>query len=232
MNWPRRFQFGQRLLLLLGAFSLGFLAYGAWTYRTLQTVQVGGPLYERIEASQNLLSDVLPPPSYIVESYLTCLQIATATAPEQQGQLIERLRKLEADYLQRHQYWIDAHLDTTLADTLLHSAHVPAMAFYAQMNQEFLPAVYRNDTVLAKRALGNMARLYEEHRHAIDQVVVLARQSARQRETSALAQIEATGIQQVVILVISLIVAIGLVLLIRIERAASAGPGQCGSPRT
>jgi hypothetical protein len=31
MNWLRRFKFEARLGLLLAAFSIGFLVYGAWT---------------------------------------------------------------------------------------------------------------------------------------------------------------------------------------------------------
>ena len=145
MDWLRRLKLGQRLLLLLVAFSLGFLAYGVWTYRTLQTVQVGGPLYERIEANQNLLSDVLPPPAYIIESYLTCLQIVAATDSQQQGLLVDRLRQLQANYLERHQHWMVTPLDPALADTLLRQAHTPALAFYAQVDREFLPAVFRSD---------------------------------------------------------------------------------------
>ncbi len=215
MDWLRRFKLGQRLLLLLATFSLGFLAYGVWTYRTLQTVQVGGPLYERIETSQNLLSDVLPPPSYIIESYLTCLQIAAAIDSQQQGALVERLRQLQTSYLERHQHWMDAQLDPALTDALLRKAHAPALAFYTQVQQDFLPAVFRNDRGAVNRALQAMTRQYEAHRHAIDQVVVLARKNAQTHERSALAQIHTASDQQLVILLVSLLVTVGLAVLIR-----------------
>ena len=214
MDWLRRFKLGQRLRLLIAAFCVGLLGYGAWTYWTLQTVKVGGPLYERIQTSHELVSDVLPPPSYIIESYLTCLQIANASDGQRQGMLVERLHKLEADYLQRRQYWLQAMLEPRLAEMLLRQAHEPAMRFYAMASSDFLPAVARNDRPGVERALTDMGHLYEQHRAAIDQVVTLAKQNAQSNEHQALEQVASAGTWQLVILIASLAITVGLTTLI------------------
>jgi len=214
MDWLRRFKLGQRLRLLIAAFCLGLLGYGAWAYWTLQTVKVGGPLYQQIETSQNLVSDVLPPPSYIIESYLTCLQLANTLDGQRQGLLIERLHKLETDYRQSHQYWLQAQLEPALAQALLHQAHGPATRFYAMVASDFLPAVFRHDRPAVERTLADMGRLYELHRTAIDQVVVLAKQNAQSNERQALEQVASAGTWQIVILIVSLAVTVGLTTLI------------------
>jgi len=214
MDWLRRFKLGQRLRLLIAAFCLGLLGYGAWAYWTLQTVKVGGPLYEQIETSQNLVSDVLPPPAYIIESYLTCLQIANAPDGQRQGQLVERLRTLEVEYRQRHQHWLQAQLEPRLAEMLLRQAHEPATRFYAMVSSHFLPAVTRRDRPAVERALADMGRLYEQHRAAIDQVVVLAKQNAQNNEHQALEQVASAGTWQIAILIASLAVTVGLTTLI------------------
>jgi radical SAM superfamily enzyme len=56
----------------------GFIAYGAWSFKTLHEVKVNGPIYERIVQSKDLIADILPPPEYIIESYLVCMQIQDA----------------------------------------------------------------------------------------------------------------------------------------------------------
>ena len=41
-------------------------------YRTLDFVKVNGPIYKNIRAGKDIIADVLPPPKYIIESYLIC----------------------------------------------------------------------------------------------------------------------------------------------------------------
>jgi methyl-accepting chemotaxis protein len=108
MAWLRHLRFGPRLALLLVAFCVGFMAYGGWTYYATRKVSVGGPLFHLIEESQQLVSDVLPPPEYIIESYLTCVQLTSAVSGYKQGMLIDRLKALREDYAVRQRYWHQA----------------------------------------------------------------------------------------------------------------------------
>lgn len=119
VNLLRRFKFGVRLGLLLAVFSIGFLVYGAWTLYAAQKVSVGGPLYQRIELSQQLLSDVLPPPEFIVESYLSCVQVVSGASGEHKSLLIEWLGQLQKQYEKRHQFWQGVSLHPELGSALL-----------------------------------------------------------------------------------------------------------------
>ena len=214
MRWLRRFKFGPRLGLLLAAFSIGFVAYGAWAFYAMQKVSVGGPLYQRIEQSQQLVSDVLPPPAFIIESYLTCVQLSSAVSGYKQGMLIDRLKKLQQEYEDRHRVWAQAQLAPELAEALLQRAHDPAQAFFEKVNRAFLPALFLNDRVESERVLVELTRLYETHRTAIDQVVVLAMRNAEDNKASALAAAHSARQLQVAILIASLAVVIGLAMLI------------------
>ncbi|APW44110.1 response regulator [Rhodoferax saidenbachensis] len=211
----RRFKVGHRLRLLIIIFSLGLLAYGFWSFRTLNQLKVGGPIFQRIESSQILVSDVLPPPAYIIESYLVCLQLTTAVDGMKQGVLIDRLKKLEQDYQQRHEFWLKANLEDALADALLKQAYAPALAFYGLASKEFLPALYLNDRPRMERALAQMTRHYENHRAAIDKVVVMAKERAALDEEKARAQIDHATKLQLAILFGTLAAAIAVSALIR-----------------
>ena len=210
MNWLRRFKFGARLGLLLAAFSIGFLAYGAWTFYATQKVNVGGPLYTRIQTSQQLVSDVLPPPAFIIESYLTCVQLSSGVGGYTPGILVDRLRKLQQDYVAVHAYWERAPLDSEMAQVLLQQAHEPALAFYDKVNREFLPAIILNDRVASDRVLAELTQLYETHRLAIDKVVLLAKSNAQENEISALSAVDSARMLQVAILMASLAVVMAL----------------------
>ena len=62
MDQLRIVSISNRLRLLIAIFALSFLAYGLWSYRTLQELKVGSPLFSNITESHDLVSDVLPPP--------------------------------------------------------------------------------------------------------------------------------------------------------------------------
>ena len=215
MDFLRRLRVGQRLSLLILVFAAGFAAYGYWSFRTLAEIRVGGPAFERITQSQNLVSDVLPPPAYIIESYLLVLRIGDAADMRQQGALIDRLHVLHQDYLSRHAYWTQAHLKPELAEVLLEQAHQPALAFYATLFDQFLPALHVRDMERMRAALAAMAQSYGAHRAAIDQVVVLAQEQARAEERSVFAQIQRATALQMGILLVFMLLAIGLAVWIR-----------------
>ena len=80
-----------RFLFLLGLFVIGLGLYGAWSFRTINVVKVNGPLYERIVQSKDLIADILPPPEYIIETYLVSLQLERTKNKAQRDKFIERL---------------------------------------------------------------------------------------------------------------------------------------------
>jgi two-component system sensor histidine kinase/response regulator len=213
MRWLRRFKFGPRLGLLLAAFSICFLVYGAWAFYATQKVSVGGPLYQRIEQSQQLVSDVLPPPEFIIESYLTCVQLSSAVSGYKQGMLIDRLKQLQADYGVRRKVWEQVAFKPPLAEAL-QRAHDHAQSFFDMVNGEFLPATFVNDRARSERILQELTQIYELHRSAINQVVQEATRNADENEASAMGSVRSARLMQVAILIASLVAVVGLTVLI------------------
>jgi len=68
MGMLRNLKLSERLALLIALFSLGFIFYGAWSFKTLNERKVSGPVYQHIVQGKDLVADVLPPPEYILES--------------------------------------------------------------------------------------------------------------------------------------------------------------------
>ncbi|MEV4782744.1 methyl-accepting chemotaxis protein [Burkholderia sp. LMU1-1-1.1] len=195
-----------RFLILIGCFVAGFGLYGAWSFKALNEIQVNGPIYQRIVQSKDLIADILPPPEYIIESYLVCLQMANvgqsdgATAGDARQALAGRLRALKADYDTRHAYWRGQDLPGQMGPLMLEQAHAPALAFYATAFDTFLPALAKGDQDGAAAALKRLGGLYETHRKVIDQVVQLATAQSALDEAAARERIAAAQWQCALIL--------------------------------
>src|SRR3546814_20718850 len=70
-------------------------------------------LYERIIAGKNLEGDILPPPQYIVESFLLAHRILNAKN-EERWPLQLRLENQRVQFYQRQEYWKLSHLPVEL----------------------------------------------------------------------------------------------------------------------
>ena len=203
-----------RFMLLLVLFFAGFLLYGAWSFKTLAELKVNGPLYQRIVQSKDLIADVLPPPEYIIESYLVSLQLVAATDKAKQDAHIERLKVLKKEYDERHTYWGKADLAPALATLLLKESHEPALVFFRLGFDELVPAVQSNNRDAVTSVMGKMGSAYETHRAAIDKVVAMANQAAKTDETDAASLITSSTTLLLGILAASIAICLGVSLLI------------------
>jgi methyl-accepting chemotaxis protein WspA len=180
----------QKLGLLVGVFLIGFSAFGVLARRTLDHVEVNGPLYHDIVRSKEIVADVIPPREYIIESFLVALEIRNEDDPAVVRKLIERGRALRANYETRHSFWAKEPLSAEMRDALLVRSYRPAMSFYDVWEREYVPAALSGDSARMKDlAHGRLQELYDEHRRAVDDVVNLATKDTLAREAEARAEI-------------------------------------------
>ena len=204
-----------RFTVLLGAVVFGFSVYGAWSFKVLNDLKVNGPVYQRIVQGKDLIADILPPPEYIIESYLTSLQAMTAQAEERKG-FIAALKSLKNDYDTRHDYWSKESLDEALRVELLTHADQPAQDFYRVAFGQFVPALEKGDQAGASAALEAMKQSYTLHRNAINKLVELANKRNEVDEASAKAEIVTSSwVMLSILLASTLLVALFLLSILR-----------------
>lgn len=193
-------------------------------FRTLNRVKVNGPHYANIVRGKELVADILPPPEYIVETYLVALQLVQEKDPAQREQLIDRCAGLRTEFQGRHEYWEKVLPEGPMKDALLSQSYGPAMEFYDLLEKKFLPAIKGGDseTVLAL-ASGPMKDAFARHRAAIEKTVTLANTYASDTETRAAAEIE-SGTRQLlgivggvllVVAAVTVVVARGITMPLR-----------------
>jgi len=217
----RKLKLSQRLAVLIAIFSAGFIIYGVWSFKVLNELKVTGPVYQKIVAGKDLIGDVLPPPEYILESYLVSFQLLSSTDKTEQDKLIEKFKALKTDYDKRHDYWSKAGLDSDIADALLKTSNEPALAFYSTAFDEYIPAVQKQDKDAMSAAMLKMKRNYEMHLEAINHLVDITNKRSEEFETQSTSKVTSASVLLVSVLVISL--SIGILGAILISRSI-AGP--------
>ncbi len=197
------FSIRQRFLSLMIFFVTLVLIYGAWSFRTLHQLKVNGPVYNEVVQNKDLIADILPPPVYIIESYLVSLEMSQANQAETSS-LKARLEQLKSEYQTRVQFWrgeqLPADFNSHLAD-----ANKSAEQFYQIALNELVPAreaQQNSDAIISK-----LREQYQQHRRAIDQVVNLANQRVKQTELHASETIASASRGQWVLLLLAVTLA-------------------------
>lgn len=203
LSIPRRLQ----IMMLVTAVSL--VGYGAWSWSTLNLVKVNGPYYKEIVQGKDLIADILPPPNYIIESYLMVLHMANEVDEGVSQQVMkgyaERLAVLQDEYRERHELWVNTLEDGELKRLKTIESHKPAMQFFNAVNQKFIPAcVAGNREVANQLSRGELREQYETHRAVVDQVVIGATQWCHDSETEAAEIIAGRTTMSVVFIVLSI----------------------------
>lgn len=157
------------VVLVLAAISV------SWSLLVLRTAKVHGPWYQQIVMGKDVIADILPPPEYVVESYLTALQIVDALEADRKSEVsarIERLEKLRTEYESRHEYWKKNLVEADLRQLMLEESYQPAMEFFREAETTFIPLCREGEIAPAKEVLrGPMRTSYEQHREKIDVLV-------------------------------------------------------------
>lgn len=193
MNF-RDFGIRTKLGLLVGISATCLLALAISIQFSTRKILVNGPVYQDIKSNQDLVADILPPPEYIIETYLTTYQILDETDPVQRDSLISKCMSLKRDYDIRHEYWRKALPEGALRRTMVEESYAPAARFFDAMEKDFIPALRSgNRTRATAIARGELKLAYQEHRRAIDKVVEQANEESARIESRTNDAISAEG---------------------------------------
>ena len=175
----RDIRFQTKLMLLIGLFVIGFIVVFGFGASTMSRVQVDGPIFKDIMLAQEMVADVLPPPQYAVESYLTMHEMHSLTDIPKIEERVAKLKSLRGEWDVRHEYWAKTKIPTDLRKLIVEDAYKPGTEFFELCNQ-YLPVATKleeRDAVWIE-LLPKLQAKYEAHRKAVDQIVILAPQHA------------------------------------------------------
>ncbi|WP_161539755.1 methyl-accepting chemotaxis protein [Paramagnetospirillum kuznetsovii] len=198
--------------LALGAISV------AW-WAAFAELKVNGPTYGRVVQVKDLVADILPPPEYILESYLEASQALSAEAAEMSAHK-DAMMRLRKDFDDRHEFWKSQSLDASVRDGLLVEAYAPAVRFYDRAFTAFFPALERGDRAAATAIFKEMRGVYANHRAAIDKLV--AASDSFSKSVEAAAADHESGYKSLVTLVTMLSSVFALAVLLAMAKSIAA----------
>jgi len=160
--------------MLVAVFVAGFAGYGVFAFRSLRP-DVNESHYADVVVGKDVLADILPPPLYILESFLVAHQIGSSQKDSERADLVQRLNSLRKDFETRITYWDDNLNEGKLKNSLQGDARSTAQRFFELLDKEFIPAARTSDSPTIARLLSeDLAHAYADHRAAIDAAVAAA----------------------------------------------------------
>jgi len=209
-----------KLIILNVVFIIGFILFAVIAYTTITAIKINGEMYHEIISGKDLVADILPPPEYIIEAYLTALQLSKETDKTKIEALIHDEEQLKINYDTRHDFWVGRLPEGNLKKNMVEDSYKPAIEFFEIFENEFVPAVRSGDEEKANEILtSKLDKLYLEHRLAIDQVVVLANNENSGIEKTASKMVSSDLIiLGILVIVVLFTVIIFCVVMIRNEK--------------
>lgn len=150
-------------LLVVGIVASTLVFYG---------MRYGGPMSQRVGLQDELVADILPPPVFMVESYLDASLIVHD--PVHAAPLIEELKARRAEFETRKAYWNAAPLPNEMrADTA--ATLDRADAFWQAVDRHFLPALHSGDRAAVQQAFADyLTPAYIAQRDQVHRLVDLS----------------------------------------------------------
>jgi methyl-accepting chemotaxis protein len=198
-----------RLVLLAGVFTLGFLVITLTSFVTIESVKVNGPHYQNVIANKDLLADVLPPPCYVVETYLRVLRLGRGPGDPDEEHFLNDFAQLKKEYAERQSYWAANLRPGPLKDEINEGSRIPAEAFFEVIDREIVPAVRRKDYGAVNGVIdAKLTPLFKAHRASVNRIVDMTTENAKANE-AAVASMVRTRLTAMTVLGLMLMVTIG-----------------------
>jgi methyl-accepting chemotaxis protein len=218
-----------KLLLLIAVSVAGLIVSSVSSFIVLQKLKVNGPIYEKIVQGKDLAADILPPPEYIIESYLVLQRLQNETDPEKKQGYVNDFKKLKKDYEERHEFWNKKLPEDEIKKVLIQDSYAPAEAFYKSASDVYIPAVLIGDTKTAAEVLkSTLEPNYLNHRHQIDTLVDLVNKKCSVIEAGATVSLKRylAAIAVVNILILFGVIAVGLFISRVVQKQLGGDPSE------
>jgi len=225
-----RWSIGKKLILSFLSIAFVFLLCAIFFKDTIDEISIKGRLYNQIIDNKDLIADILPPPAYIIESYLCTMEITLAnTSPQDRERLLARLKELSGNpgYFQdRINFWNDKLTDPQIRTIFLQEAAKHAETFFSAAIGPFASAVRSNQMDNALQIFQQqLSPAYNKHRQAINKVVELANASfnASEKESSEILQSRQIIMFSIFAGIFGLALTLGIFISRSISRPINAG---------
>ncbi|HMV31825.1 MAG: methyl-accepting chemotaxis protein [Gemmatimonadales bacterium] len=224
-----------RLRLLAALCAIGLVSTVGYSFRIIDEVKVYGPLFRQIVREKDLLADILPPPEYLVETYLVDHRLVSRATPAERQADLARAAQLRTDFESRREVWQHDLPPGPEREAMLEEVVPTGERYYALRDSLFAPLLARRDLAGARAILdGPLHDAYTAHRAAVDRVVTLSSDAfeALQEQAMTIDVAPKRNMLAIAAVMLLLVAGLGLILgrqistaVLHLARASSAAGG-------
>jgi methyl-accepting chemotaxis protein len=167
------------------AVSVGMFASFGLQHTALERLKVNGPIYEQVIYGKDLIADILPPPLFVVESYM--LSHEANDFPDLVEPNLAKIAVLKSAYEDRRSYWQMTRLPQPLKDELNNEVLAKGDVFWKVMEGDVIPALKTKQA--AATEIVRLRTAFHEHQDAVEKLVVNSDTYLKGQEKNAAGEI-------------------------------------------
>jgi methyl-accepting chemotaxis protein len=179
----------------------------------INQIRFGGEMDRRDSQIKEFKADILPPPEYLVESYLVANLLVRE--PGKFDQHVARLAQLEAEWQERADYWAASDIDDYLKSGIAKTVASDGTAFWREVDDVLIPAVRSGNAGAAQASLRRLGADYDQHRATIDDLVAKSDELSAALADSSQATVLWVSVMLVLVAMLLLAVSIGSLVFLR-----------------
>ena len=182
-----KFTIARNLAAVGIAVSIGMFASFGLQQTALERLKVNGPIYEQIVFGKDLIADILPPPLFVVESYM--LSHEANDFPELVEPNLAKIATLKSAYDDRRAYWQTTRLPQPLKDELNNEVIAKGDVFWTVMESDVIPALKTGKPGAATASIVKLKTAFHNHQDAVEKLVINSDLYLKSQEKNAAAEI-------------------------------------------
>jgi signal transduction histidine kinase len=180
--------------------------FAAVSFLALTQIAVNGPIYQRISLSASLVSDYVPPSESLLPAALICNTMGESSDMAELRRYIDQLHTARKQFDGKYEEYMHRVPEGKLKDMMNGTAYLAAEQYFQVAEQDYVPLLLKGDREDAKNVLlSRMRPMYETHAAAVDRIVAVATQEARDGEVLAASKVR---------LYTSVMAGVGIVILL------------------
>ena len=121
-----------------------------------------------------MLADILPPPLYVIETYLDALQTVSTTDAATLDKLYASITLHKQAFQRQYELWRASNIDSTIKGILNQELYPTGLAVFDVIETKLKPAIQSKNAAEAENiSLHQLVPAYQKHRAVVDKLAVL-----------------------------------------------------------
>lgn len=208
-NSFRNITIRRKLTIIIVVALLGMIFSSVYSLITIDQVKISGNQYNKLEANQHLLADILPPKFYIIEAYVNAQEMVNFFDSITMHIFISNIKNLEKEFHESHKELSSEMEEGRKKKVLGELAYGAAVEFFEIVNKKLIPAIENREETRAKIILiNNVTPTFNKHKNFIETGIKLVREEseALEQETKSIIKLRTiTMIIQPIIISLSIL---------------------------